>query len=421
LAATGDLSLNRALEAANPCSPTPTTTVNYEQVLVSRELGGAGLTALHLAHALGCSGSSCRVWIPGVGPAYQEAARLGLSVEAYDPAPAFSPRKMQAVLANWRIGRRWRGRRPGILHIHGPAHYGALRHAVRLSGLKSVVHVQIDEDESLLRWAFRRPPHLVVTCAGYLVNRVRQAVPDDSRDKQRIEAVPNAVDVNRFFPAADNEDGKRRVGAPTTAPLALMLANLAPHKGQETAIRAIARLKERGIRMNCWLAGIERSTLAPARAPSVSDGSDVVPANRGPYTTFLENLAGELRVADRVRFLGARNDSPDLLRAADFFLLPSTHEGLPLSILEAQATALPVLAAPTAGVPECIQDGETGFLIPADDVEAYARRLEELLANRDWSRRVAQQALQRTTAIYNWRKHCQRMFDLYQELLGTAS
>ena len=143
-------------------------------------------------------------------------------------------------------------------------------------------------------------------------------------------------------------------------PLVLMVANLAPHKGQETAIRAMAILKKAGINVACWLAGVERR-------------------GEGDYTTRLQELCNELGVADRIRFLGHREDVPDLLRAADIFLLPSTSEGLPLSVLEAQATKVPVLAAPTAGIPEVITDGETGFLIPAEDAVGYAQRIESLL------------------------------------------
>jgi glycosyltransferase involved in cell wall biosynthesis len=121
--------------------------------------------------------------------------------------------------------------------------------------------------------------------------------------------------------------------------LILLVANLAPHKGHkghETAIRAVAILKERGVNAWLWFAGIERGDSLE-------------------YTERLKTLCGELGVAGRVRFLGQRSDVPELLRAADFFLLPSTSEGLPLSILEAQASKVPVIAAPTAGIPEIIR------------------------------------------------------------------
>ena len=209
-----------------------------------------------------------------------------------------------------------------------------------------------------MRWALRSPPELIVTCARFLVDRVRRALPEGS-DSTRIVAVPNAVDTEKFAPGPKGP-AKERVGAPRGKPLALMLANLAPHKGQETVIRAAALLKQRDVDVTFWLAGSER------------DG-------KSDYTKQLQALMRATGVADRVELLGQRSDVPDLLRAADFFLLPSTREGLPLSVLEAQASRVPVLAAPTAGVPEVIQDGQTGFLIPADDADGYACRIEQLL------------------------------------------
>jgi glycosyltransferase involved in cell wall biosynthesis len=108
---------------------------------------------------------------------------------------------------------------------------------------------------------------------------------------------------------------------PPTEFVVLLLANLAPHKGQATAIRALHALKQRGSAVECWLAGEDRS-------------------GKLGYEDQLRRLIADLDVADAVRFLGFRSDAPDLLRAADVLVLPSTHEGLPLSVLEAQANAL---------------------------------------------------------------------------------
>ena len=122
-----------------------------------------------------------------------------------------------------------------------------------------------------------------------------------------------------------------------------------------------------------------------------------------------------------VSFLGQRDDGPDLLRAADCFLLPSTHEGLPLSVLEAQASGTPVLAAPTAGVPEVVEDGKTGFLIAADDVAGYADRVEFLLRNRCVRDRIAHAALVKTRRESSWTAYCERIEDLYTEVLEARS
>jgi glycosyltransferase involved in cell wall biosynthesis len=128
-------------------------------------------------------------------------------------------------------------------------------------------------------------------------------------------------------------------------------------------------------------------------------------------------LGNELRVTDRVSFLGQRDDIPDLLRAADIFVLPSTSEGLPLSVLEAQATKVPVLAAPTAGIPEVITDGETGFLIPAADAVGYAQCIESLLHRPEVSHRVIEQAYTHVIKEHNWQTYCETIWMLYQSLI----
>jgi glycosyltransferase involved in cell wall biosynthesis len=372
-----------------PCS--------FNQILVSAELGGAGLLALNLARFLADQGEECRVWVPGQGAAQAETERLGLPFAAYNAAAALSTSRIRAGLANWKFARDLKRSGPGLVHIHSPGPYGTLRWGLKRSGLVRVAHVQLEDGPEFLRWAFRSPPELIVTCAKFLVNHVRDSIGEAAARRTRIVAVPNAVDTERFAPGPKGP-AKERVGAPARHPLALMLANLSPHKGQETAIRAAAALNVRGIEVHLWLAGVERG-------------------GAGSYTVRLRSLIDELGVGDRVRLLGHRPDTPDLLRAADFFLLPSTCEGLPISLLEAQASKVPVIAAPTAGVPEVVQDGLTGFLVPADDAAGYADRIARLLADEEIARRMANAAFAQVGRENGWGTFCDRVLGLYQEVL----
>jgi glycosyltransferase involved in cell wall biosynthesis len=269
------------------------------------------------------------------------------------------------------------------------------------SGLKTIVHVHLQEAEEGLRWALKRPPDVIVTCARTLVESVRRVLPASYQEHQRIISLPNAIDVDRFYPGKQAA-AKQLVGAPCGIPLVLMVANLAPHKGQETAIQTTAMLKKAGVDITCWFAGIERE-------------------HDGRYTTHLQALCNELGIGDRVCFLGHREDIPDLLRAADLLLLPSTNEGLPLSVLEAQATKVPVLAAPTAGIPEVITDGETGFLIPADDAGGYAHCIATLLHQPEIYQRVREQAYTKVIKEHNWQIYCQTIWRLYQSLWDEST
>jgi glycosyltransferase involved in cell wall biosynthesis len=258
----------------------------------------------------------------------------------------------------------------------------------------------LDEDEAGLRWALKHPPDLIITCARSLEPYVRRTLPTRYQRIQQIIAVPNPVDTEKFYPG-DRQSAKKRVGASIHVPLTLMMANLAPHKGQEVAIRAIATLKARGLEVALWLAGIERG------------GGQA-------YTHRLYSLSCELGVDAQVRFLGHRDDTPDLLRAADLFLLPSTREGMPLSILEAQASKVPVLAAPTTGIPEIVTEGQTGFLIDPIAPNAYADRMMLLLNNPDLAHKIAVSAYSKIITTYTTQLYFQKIWSLYHDLLAGS-
>jgi glycosyltransferase involved in cell wall biosynthesis len=372
---------------------------HYHQVLVSRDLGGGEFVALSLAEFVRKKGFRSVAWIPGHGPAWSEAKKRRLSLRPYNWVQVANRGEWTAAIGNLRLSYALYRSGLGIVHVHSPLHYGAMQWALRLSRHMSIAHVHIEDRPAALRWAFKHPPDLIITCARFLEKHVRLCLPARFQESQRIVAVPNAVNTVRFSPGNKSE-AKAQLGAIPDKPLLLMLANLAPHKGQETAIRAVALLKKRCVDVTCWLAGAERGQ------------SDA-------YATLLRSLAVELGVSDRVRLLGHRSDTPKLLRAADMLLLPSTNEGLPLSILEAQASKALVLAAPTAGIPEIVEDGKTGFLIAADNPMEYANRISELLRNDTLSHRIVDDAYVNTITNYDSRAYHNRIWELYQELTRT--
>lgn len=111
-------------------------------------------------------------------------------------------------------------------------------------------------------------------------------------------------------------------------------------------------------------------------------------AGTGSQRQALEAHARSLRITERVRFLGLREDIPQLLSAADGLVLSSAWEGLPNIIMEALATSLPVVATRVGGVPELVRDGETGILTPPGDPLALARGMQQLAAMAESERRL---------------------------------
>ena len=113
----------------------------------------------------------------------------------------------------------------------------------------------------------------------------------------------------------------------------------------------------------------------------------------------IEATIEELRLRPFARLLGQRDDHLRFLTAGDIFALPSTTEGLPMSLLEAMAAGLPVVASEAGGIPEVVTDGREGFLVPPGDVQAIGSRLHRLAADSALRARLGELALARARAF----------------------
>ncbi len=104
-------------------------------------------------------------------------------------------------------------------------------------------------------------------------------------------------------------------------------------------------------------------------------------AGEGPERENLENEARDLNLKERVRFLGWQTDLEPVLRSWDIFAMPSLTEGFPMAALEAMAQGLPIVATNVGGLPELVEDGKTGTLVPPSDAGALARGLKSLIVD----------------------------------------
>lgn len=139
-------------------------------------------------------------------------------------------------------------------------------------------------------------------------------------------------------------------------------------------------------------------------------------AGDGPLREELENTAHRFGVADRVRFLGQRNDIPELLAICDLFVLPSLYEGLPLSVLEAMAAGKPVIATNVGGTMEAVSHGDSGLLVPARDSAALSAAIRNLMENPDLADRLAQNGRARVLRDFSCDRMVEPVSDVYREL-----
>jgi glycosyltransferase involved in cell wall biosynthesis len=127
-------------------------------------------------------------------------------------------------------------------------------------------------------------------------------------------------------------------------------------------------------------------------------------AGDGPELQALQSLAEELGIQDRVLFLGwqSRQQITDGYQQANVFLFPSRHEGMPNAMLEAMASGLPVVATCIAGNEELVVDGETGYLVPPEDIEALQNALKKLLNDASLRQKMGLASRRRAEETYSW-------------------
>lgn len=217
----------------------------------------------------------------------------------------------------------------------------------------------------------------------------RYLVDHEGCPAERVRVVPNGVDTERFHPRWRDPRLAAEIGLPQDAPTVGIVAALRPEKNHELFLETARLVQCRQPRTH-WLV--------------IGDG---------PRRARLEQMAEAMGLGDRVLFLGSRNDVPRLLSLLDVHLLTSHMEANPVSILEAMASEIPVVATDVGSVHETVLDGQTGYLAPAGDAPGLARRLLRLLE--DPSLAAALGRAGREHVLTNW--SLARMVDGYTETI----
>jgi glycosyltransferase involved in cell wall biosynthesis len=185
-------------------------------------------------------------------------------------------------------------------------------------------------------------------------------IEDKGFDAARIRVIYNGIDVSRWPPRPRDAAALAELGIPENAPVVGILAMLRPEKDHATFLRA---------------ARLVRRKLPEARFLVVGDG---------PERGRLESLVEELGLGGRVLFAGRRDDVPRMLSVFDVSVLSSTTvETFPMAFLEAMAMARPLVATRVGGVPEMIEEGGNGHVVPTRDPDALAAALLDVVAERE--------------------------------------
>jgi glycosyltransferase involved in cell wall biosynthesis len=205
----------------------------------------------------------------------------------------------------------------------------------------------------------------------------------------KVRVIPNGVDVGRFRPRPARDDLRAELNLPPGTPTVAIVAALRPEKQHELFLRVAARTQKR---------------VPGARFLIVGDG---------PRRQELEALSASLGLDTAAIFLGTRPDVADLLALTDVVVLTSKMEANPVSILEAMAAELPVVAPCVGSIPESVADGVTGYLVPPGHEVDLSRRIAELLTDRDRAQSMGRAGRVKAVALHS----LDTMVDGYQNLI----
>lgn len=201
----------------------------------------------------------------------------------------------------------------------------------------------------------------------------------------KVTRIWNGIDVDRFV-----------FTGPADKKTAITVSRLSPEKDLATMLRAVQQVAQE---------------IPEFRLLIVGDG---------PERARLESLTAELNLKSQVEFLGERNDVPQLLSQAGFYVSSSLTEGISLTLLEAMSVGLPIVATNVGGNPEIVQQPATGLLVPSANPALLASAMIQMCENQDQWAETGQRARERVEQYFNIRTMIKDYENLYLDILNTS-
>jgi glycosyltransferase involved in cell wall biosynthesis len=353
--------------------------VTVAQVVLTLDHGGLEYLAIQMSEHLQSRGIRSPIVVLTEGALVGEARRRGVDVFVMHKRKGFD------VGLIFALRRLLRSEGVQVLHSHNfaPLIYGSL--AARLCGIGTVNtrHGRAALKTHPLIWA--------------LTDRV-VAVSEDARRElmrhnriraDKVRVIINAIDLTRYKAEGPPQPERRReLGIPAHVPLCGIVGRLSAEKDHRTLLLALDVLRKSGSLAHLVIVG------------------------GGPLEGELKSLVESLGLSESVHFLGFRSDVAQLLPLFDVFVLSSTEEGISLTLIEAMAAGLPIVATRVGGNPEVVVEGETGVLIEAGQPEALASALESLLGDPDRRTRMGLRGREVATQRFD----IKRLIDEYQAI-----
>jgi glycosyltransferase involved in cell wall biosynthesis len=360
----------------------------------SMGMGGADKQLLSAAQELRSRGHHILiVSLTPLGPMGLEARSLGLATESLEMRRGIpDPRGLIQLI---RLVRAWK---PDVVHshmVHANLMARALRLLVRVPALVSTIH-SLHEGGRLRMAVYRLTNGLVDQMTIVSEAAGDRFVGEGIIPRKLLRVVPNGVDINLFqhVPAGTRESVREKIALGRQF-VWLAVGRFDPPKDYPNMLRAFALVRQQIAEAVLLLVG------------------------RGALQEETEALARDLGVSESVRFLGVRSEVPEIMSAADGYVMSSAWEGMPVVLLEAAAAGLPIVATSVGGIHEVVHDQESGFLVPPRNPEALGQAMLRMIGLSEAQRRsMGERGREHVRAHYGLTRMVEKWEDIYREVLN---
>ena len=332
---------------------------NLAIICFSSSFGGLELTTLQLAIEFKKRNAECTLIVPAATPMAIEAEKHGLRVEYFKPKIKYGD-----LLTSLRLAHLMKTRGIDIAIVMQSKDINVVAASKLFHPRTKLVFYQqmqsqINKRDVLHTWMYSK-----LSLWISLTNRMKQEVLQNTKvPEELIRVVPLGRDTRVFDPRLYSQRrARKRYNLRLSQAIVGVLGRLDPQKGQEEFLRSLPSVLER------------RSDVCYVIAGDETQGEE-------GYRVYLVDLAEQLGVAEHVRFLPFTENVAELLAAIDVFVLPSYSETFGLVLIEAMAMQKPVVATSAGGVPEIVENGWDGILVPPRDERALATAIALLLKN----------------------------------------
>ena len=360
------------------------------------EIGGAERELLTIASSLARRDYKPVVMCPSAGPFQHELATRGIETRegqfpAWRKVKGFfhrgeAVRSLQTVIA---------AERPSLIHVNDIWWVPQTLRACRGLSINIVAHVRQEIEPPKVQQYELDRVDLVIAVSHH----IQRALEGGGVPKDRLRTIYSGLDIDRIPRHLDGAEVRRQLGLPAAAFVLGTVANLFPRKGYEVMLNAMPMVM---------------AEVPEAHYLIIGTGDKA-------YGQGLKTLVKELDLEECVHFVGFQQSVYPVLAALDLYVHPALMEGFGIAVLEAMAMRKPVVATSTGGVPEIVQHGETGLLVPPGDPDALAQAVMSLLRDVPGCVALGQAARKRIEACFTVELMMSRLTSEYAGLLAERA